>query len=131
MGLSCISLKGIPCIILWVVSNMVRLKKYLENYMLEGDHEGFPLSAYYDFEIRKGNFTRCGDSPSYGDLFCYLVDNAEPKGTRGYKFGYRCGIRKVGRKYYIMEKDEKNRYVNTEVVNTRKEIVKLLEKELN
>lgn len=119
MDLFCISLRDILYIILWVVSNMVRLKKYLENYMLGGDHEGFPLSAYYDFEIRKG------------DLFCYLVDSTEPRGTKGYKFGYRCGIKKVGRKYHIVEKDEKNRYVNVEVFNTRKKIAELLERELN
>ena len=95
-----------------------KLKKYLENYRLEGDHEGIPLSAYYDFEIKDSK------------LFCYLVDSAEPTDSKSYRFGFYCEIELKEKGYLVVVRSDRGRYINIEYYRSRHAIAEMLEAEV-
>lgn len=94
-----------------------KVKQYLENYKLEGDH-CYPLSACYDFEIK------------HGKLFCYLVDSAEPPDSKGYRFGFYCKIKLREKGYVVDVGNMKDRYTNVEYYRSRHAIAEMLEAEV-
>ena len=98
--------------------NSLKIKSYLENYGMKGDHEGFPLSAYYDFEIKEG------------ELYCYLIDSAVDPSDKGYRFGFYCRVWHENNLYHVIIYNMRGRYKNVEIYRSRHAVAEMLEAEV-